>query len=94
MNPQELAAEGTLLGSDGREMQKKIWESCVYLGSDGYIYHLTAKQAKRGVAVNVSGKRTVGEYLRWVDGLFRPGEVPGEATGVHFRAARKLREII
>jgi hypothetical protein len=26
--------------------------------------------------------------------LFRPGEVPSESSGIHFRAARKLRELI
>ena len=94
MNPQEIAGTGTLLGSEGREMQKGIWESSVYLAGDGYVYHFTAQRGKRGVVVNVSGKRTPGEYLRWVDGLFSPGELPGETSGVHYRAARKLREIL
>lgn len=75
-------------------MQTGIWESCVYFGSDGYVYHLTARQGKRGVAISISGKRSAGEYLRWVDGLFRPGELPGEASGVHYRAARRLRETL
>jgi hypothetical protein len=40
------------------------------------------------------GKRKVGEYLRWVDGLFQPGTLPSENNAIHFRAARKLRELI
>jgi hypothetical protein len=94
MSPQELAARGTLLANEGQEMQPGIWESCVYFGGDGNVYHLTAQPGKRGVVVNVSGKRSAGEYLRWVDGLFRPGELPGEQSGVHYRAARQLREIL
>jgi hypothetical protein len=90
----QIATEGTLLGEDGRELKKGIWESCVYLGTDGFVYHIIAHQDKGSVRTRISGKRSVGEYLRWVDGLFNPGQVPGESNAVHYRAARKLRELI
>ncbi|HLG14497.1 MAG TPA: hypothetical protein VJH03_08355 [Blastocatellia bacterium] len=89
-----IAGEGTLLGSDGEQLTGGLWEDGVYLGNDGFVYHITAAKRKGAVVAEVTGKRSVGEYLRWVDGLFRPGELPGEANAVHYRAARKLREII
>jgi hypothetical protein len=91
---EQIAASATVLGSEGSELKKGIWETGVYLGADGYVYHLTASKAADQLKVSVAGKRSVGEYLRWVDGLFRPGEIPGESSAVHYRAARKLREII
>jgi hypothetical protein len=90
----EIAAQGTPLGTEGNEVKKGLWETGVYLGKDGFVYHIVAEQRPAGLRINVAGKRSVGEYLRWVDGLFRPGELPGETTGVHYRAARKLREVI
>ena len=75
-------------------MERGLWESGVYLGADGFVYHLTARRARGQVSVRIEGKRAVGEYLRWVDGLFEPGELPTESNGVHYRAARKLRELI
>ena len=90
----QVALEGTLLGYEGRELKKGLWETCVYLGNDGYVYHLTGLQKTGGIQSTIKGKRAIGEYLRWVDGLFRPGELPSEATGVHYRAARKLRELL
>ena len=33
-------------------------------------------------------------YLRGVDGLFHPGGIPAGENAIHFRAARKLRELI
>lgn len=98
-NPREnvfsqIVAEGTILGYDGREMKQGVWEESVYLHVDGFVYHLTARESRNGLKLTVAGKRAVGEYLRWVDGLFRPGELPGESSAVHFRAARKLRELI
>ncbi|MFY9556789.1 MAG: hypothetical protein WAV47_18915 [Blastocatellia bacterium] len=90
----EVALDGTLLGFDGSELKKGLWENCVYFGKDGFVYHVTARQARGGLQKTIAGKRPVGEYLRWVDGLFRPGELPSEANGIHYRAARKLRELI
>jgi hypothetical protein len=90
----EIALNGTALGSEGRELKKGLWETGVYLGKDGFVYHITAMQRTGGIHINIQGKRAVGEYLRWVDGLFRPGELPSESNGVHYRAARKLRELI
>ena len=90
----EVAKEGSLLATDGRELAKGLWEAGVYLGKDGFVYHITATQLQGGVKTRIEGKRAVGEYLRWVDGLFRPGEVPSEASGIHYRAARKLRELL
>ena len=90
----QIAIEGTLLGCDGEELKKGLWENGVYLGKDGFVYHITARQAQGGLQKTVAGKRAVGEYLRWVDGLFRPGELPSEANGIHYRAARNLRELI
>jgi hypothetical protein len=90
----EIATQGTPLGTEGRELKNGLWEIGVYLGKDGFVYHIVAEEGKGGLKVRVAGKRAVGEYLRWVDGLFRPGELPGEASGIHYRAARKLREVI
>jgi len=86
--------QGTLLGSDGSELKKGLWENCVYLGRDGYVYQIVGEQVRGGLKARIAGKRAVGDYLRWVDGLFRPGELPDESNGVHYRAARVLREII
>ena len=90
----EIAAQGTVLATEGSEVKKGLWEMGVYLGKDGFVYHIVAEQGRGGLRIRIAGKRSVGEYLRWVDGLFRPGELPGEASGVHYRAARKLREVI
>ncbi|MGA9768928.1 MAG: hypothetical protein WBV94_07805 [Blastocatellia bacterium] len=90
----ETAINGTLLGNEGQELKKGLWETGVYLGKDGFVYHITAMQRAGGIQKKIQGKRTVGEYLRWVDGLFRPGELPSESTGIHYRAARKLRELL
>lgn len=90
----QIAIEGTLLECEGDELKKGLWESAVYLGKDGFVYHISARQARGGLQKTVAGKRAVGEYLRWVDGLFRPGELPSEANGIHYRAARKLRELL
>ena len=93
-DPVQIALGGSLLGSEGREIKKGLWENTVYLGSDGFVYHITAYQGRGRIETKIAGKRAVGEYLRWVDGLFRPGELPGESNAVHYRAARKLRELI
>jgi hypothetical protein len=93
-DPVQNALKGSLLGSEGREVKKGLWENSVYLAADGFVYHITALQGRAGIQIKIAGKRAVGEYLRWVDGLFRPGELPGEANAVHYRAARKLRELI
>lgn len=85
---------GTLLGSDGNQLKKGVYELCVYLGPDGFVYEITGESLRGGLSVKVNSKRAVGDYLRWVDGLFRPGELPSEAMGVHYRAARLLREIM
>jgi hypothetical protein len=92
--PLALALGGSVLGFEGQELKKGLWENSVYLGTDGFVYHILASQARGGLQKKIAGKRAVGEYLRWVDGLFNPGELPGEANGIHYRAARKLREII
>ena len=85
--PIQIAIGGTALGTDGDE-------NSVYLGTDGFVYHVTARQSRGGIKTAIASKRQVGDYLRWVDGLFRPGELPSEVNGVHYRAARKLRELI
>jgi hypothetical protein len=90
----QTAIEGTVLGTDGEELKKGLWENGVYLGTDGFVYQVSASQARGGLKKTVTGKRAVGDYLRWVDGLFRPGQLPSEANGIHYRAARKLRELI
>lgn len=92
--PLKTAIEGTLLDADGREVSKGLWENAVYLGVDGFVYHVAANQTRGGIEKKIVAKRAVGEYLRWVDGLFRPGEVPSQSSGIHYRAARKLRELI
>ena len=90
----QILAQGTLLGNEGAELKKGLWENTVYLGSDNFVYHITGEQRKGGLKTSIAGKRAVGEYLRWVDGLFRPGELPSEANGIHYRAARQLRELL
>lgn len=92
--PLQVAIGGTPLGTDGSELKSGLWENAVYLGTDGFVYQVTARQARGGIKATIASKRQVGDYLRWVDGLFRPGELPSEANGVHYRAARKLRELI
>ena len=92
--PLQIAIKGTPLGTEGNELKRGLWESAVYLGTDGFVYQVTAQQARGGIKATIASKRPVGDYLRWVDGLFRPGELPSEANGVHYRAARKLRELI
>ena len=89
-----VATQGTLLGFEGHELQPGLWENGVYLSTDGFVYQLTVAKTRGGLQQKIAGKRAVGEYLRWVDGLFRPGELPGEANAIHYRAARKLRELI
>jgi hypothetical protein len=93
-SPIELAIAGTLLAYEGDEVALGLWERSVYLAADGFIYQIAVTSERGGLDKTVVGKRSVGEYLRWVDGLFRPGGVPGEENGIHFRAARKLRELI
>ena len=83
-----------MLGFDGRELKPNLWENAVYLGVDGFVYQITSNLGRGSLQRIVEGKRNVGEYLRWVDGLFRPGELPSEANGIHYRAARALRELI
>ena len=90
----QIAMQGTLLGLDGLELKAGLWESAVYLGGDGFVYHITSQHVRGNLQHAIEGKRSVGEYLRWVDGLFRPGELPSEANGIHYRAARMLRELI
>ena len=92
--PIKAATEGTALEVDGRELQKGLWEVGVYWGTDNFVYHIVAERHRVGVKHTIISKRPVGEYLRWVDGLFRPGQLPSETTGIHYRAARKLRELI
>jgi len=86
---------GTLLASEGRETGRGLWERCVYLGADNFVYELeTDKRPSGELRSRVAGKRKIGDYLRWVDGLFQRGELPAESNGIHYRAARLLRELI
>ena len=91
---QQIVTQGSLLGKDGQELKKGIWETCVYLGKNDFVYYLTAESLRGELKVRIAGKRTIGEYLRWVDGLFRPGDLPSGENAIHYRAARKLRELI
>ncbi|HSB12236.1 MAG TPA: hypothetical protein VLM38_22305 [Blastocatellia bacterium] len=90
----QIAIGGTMLAFEGVELSRGLWESGVYFGTDGFVYHIVASQGRGGIQKTIRGKRAVGDYLRWVDGLFRPGELPSAANGIHYRAARKLRELI
>jgi hypothetical protein len=92
--PIKAAVEGTALEHDGREVSKGLWEVGIYWGTDNFVYHIVAHAKGAAAHHTIISKRSVGEYLRWVDGLFRPGEVPSATTGIHYRAARKLRELI
>lgn len=92
--PINAAIDGAALESDGRELKKGLWEVGIYWGTDGFVYHIVAEVRSGAVNHTIISKRLVGEYLRWVDGLFRPGEVPSASSGIHYRAARKLRELI
>jgi hypothetical protein len=88
------AIDGTPLEFDGAQLSEGLWEVGVYWGTDSFVYHIVAENKGGGVTHRVISKRPVGEYLRWVDGLFRPGELPSASTGIHYRAARKLRELM
>ena len=90
----QVAVESTLLGNEGNELKSGLWENGVYLGRDGFVYHISANVKQGTIKSHVIAKRPVGEYLRWVDGIFRPGQLPSESNAIHYRAARKLREII
>jgi hypothetical protein len=90
----QIKSQGILLGNDGEEFEPGLWEDSVYWGADNFVYHLNAVKGRAGLKVTIMGKRPVGEYLRWVDGLYRPGEIPSEANAIHYRAAKKLRELI
>ena len=90
----QIVATATPLGTEGREVRPRIWENGVYLGRDGFVYHIYADERRGEIETHVAGKRAIGEYLRWVDGLFRAGEIPDQSNGIHYRAARKLRELI
>jgi len=85
---------GTLLASEGEQVARGRWERCVYLGTDNFVYELETSKVGADVKSRVAGKRQIGDYLRWVDGLFNRGELPSEANGIHYRAARLLRELI
>jgi hypothetical protein len=91
---EQIKSEGTLLGSDGSVFRGGIPEVSVYVAPDRFVYHFVASEKRSEITVRIAGKRTIGEYLRWVDGLFRSGEVPDESNAVHYRAARKLREML
>jgi|SRR5437868_12426074 len=90
----QAAVEGTPLDVDGPELKQGLWAVGVYWGTDRFVYHIAAETQREGIRHTVISKRPVGEYLRWVDGLFRAGEVPSASAGIHFRAARKLRELL
>ncbi len=90
----DAAVGGTLLGADGSQVRPGVWENCVYYARDGFVYHVTADLTGKKRRIAIAGKRSVGEYLRWVDGLFARGQVPDEKNAVHFRAARTLRELL
>ena len=90
----QIKSEGTLLGTDGSTLRGGVPEVSVYVTPDRFVYHFVASEKGSEVAVKIAGKRTVGEYLRWVDGLFRSGELPDESNAVHYRSARKLREML
>jgi hypothetical protein len=92
--PINAAIDGAMLECDGRELKKGLWEVGIYWGTDSFVYHIVADAKGGAINHTIISKRPVGEYLRWVDGLFRPGEVPSESTGIHYRAARKLRELM
>ncbi len=85
---------GIALVAEGDELKKGLWENGVYVSNDGFVYHIIADRIRGEIKASVIGKRPIGEYLRWVNGLFNPGEVPAESSGIHYRAARKLRELI
>src|ERR1700733_104695 len=66
----------TLLASEGQELKKGVWERCVSLGADGFVYQIEPIQTRGALKIKMVAKRKVGDYLRWVDGLFAPGELP------------------
>ncbi|HEX8184878.1 MAG TPA: hypothetical protein VF747_09015, partial [Blastocatellia bacterium] len=62
----QIALAGTVLGKEGRELKNGLWEVGVYLGTDGFVYHINAQQTRGGIQTRIAGKRPTGEYLRWV----------------------------
>ncbi|MBI3653441.1 MAG: hypothetical protein HY231_20615 [Acidobacteria bacterium] len=91
---EQIIKQGMCLEHDGVELKPNLWENGVYWGADDFVYHLLAEVGKKGLKATILGKRPVGEYLRWVDGLYRPGEIPSASNAIHYRAARKLRELL
>ncbi len=89
-----IALNSTMLASEGEALLNGLWENGVYLTDNGFVYHITAEREGNALHTEIISKRVIGEYLRWVDGLFKPGEVPAAYNAIHFRAARRLREII
>jgi hypothetical protein len=91
----QRAVSGTLLAAEGDELTKGLWERTVYLGPDDFVYQIAVlDRPGGGLEKLIVGKRAIGEYLRWVDGLFTPGVVPSSENGIHLRAAKKLRELL
>ena len=63
---QQIVTQGSLLGKDGQELKKGIWETCVYLGKNDFVYYLTAESLRGEIKIRIAGKRTdrVGNLCR------------------------------
>jgi hypothetical protein len=92
----KTAVDGKLLASVGKELRKGIWESCVYLGTDGFVYYIEAARKRADIDCRVIRKNAIGEYLRWVDDIHskKSGQLPSQDMKIHLDAAWTLREII
>jgi len=92
----KTATDGKLLARDGKELRQGIWESVVYLGTDGFVYYIEAATKRDDVNCKVVRKNAIGEYLRWVDDIHggSSGLLPSQDKKIHLDAAWTLREII
>jgi hypothetical protein len=92
----KTAFDGRLLANEGKQINKGIWESAVYLGTDGFVYYIEATRKRDDIDYRIIRKDGIGDYLRWVDDIHsnRSGLLPSEDNNIHYQAAWSLREIL
>lgn len=90
------ALDGKLLAKEGPRLAKDTWASAVYLGTDGFVYHLEASRERDEINFQVRRKNSIGEYLRWVDDVFndQTTHLPSAQNTIHYQAAWNLRDIL
>jgi len=94
IDKKKLLTEGAPLAEAGERLRNGIHEHLVILGHDGFVYSIKAETDGGKDKITIERKMRPGDYLRWVDELYSGGNLPSDSTGIHYRAAFKLREII